>query len=147
MKNILMKRGKRVSIWSMHFLILIERFSSRTGIWRPRDEWWSLGTSSLPRSLCGLALLILFKSLCHETKSLDFATFIRNQLLIPESMLWVHIKSGYDSRDDVFCRHKIRLWFQRRCYVYPKIRLWFRDDISCTHKIRLWSQRWCYVYT
>ena len=29
--------------------------------------------------------------------------------MIPEMMLCVHIKSGYDSRDDVMCTHKIRL--------------------------------------
>ena len=32
-----------------------------------------------------------------------------NQFMIPLMMLCVHIKSGYDSRDDVMCTHKIRL--------------------------------------
>ena len=29
--------------------------------------------------------------------------------MIPEMILSVHIKSGYDSRDDVMCAHKIML--------------------------------------
>ena len=29
--------------------------------------------------------------------------------MIPEMMLCVHIKPGYDSGDDVMCTHKIRL--------------------------------------
>ena len=29
--------------------------------------------------------------------------------MIPAMMLCVHIKSGYDSNDDVMCTHKIRL--------------------------------------
>ena len=32
-----------------------------------------------------------------------------NQVMIPEIILCVHIKSGYDSRDDVMCTHKTRL--------------------------------------
>ena len=31
------------------------------------------------------------------------------RVMIPEMMLCVHIKSGYDSRDDVMCTHTIRL--------------------------------------
>ena len=94
--------------------------SQQNGDLAPRDEWWSLGTSSLPRSLCVLALLILFKSHYHETKSLNFATFIRNQLLIPETMLWVH--------------KKIRLWFQRRCLCRHKSGYDSKDDVMCTQK-------------
>ena len=82
--------------------------------------------------------------------------------MIPLMMLCVHIKSGYDSRDDVMCTHKIRLWFQRWCYVYtqnqvmiPEMMLCLhiksgcdsRDDVMYTHKIMLWFQRWCCVYT
>ena len=29
--------------------------------------------------------------------------------MVPEMMLCVHIKLGFDSRDDVMCTHKIRL--------------------------------------
>ena len=29
--------------------------------------------------------------------------------MIPEMMLFAHIKSGYDSRDDVMYTHKIKL--------------------------------------
>ena len=94
--------------------------SQQNGDLAPQDEWWSLGTSSLPRSLCVLALLILFKSLYHETKSLNFATFIRNQLLIPETMWWVHIKPGYDFRDDL-------------C-VDIKSGYDSKDDVMCTQK-------------
>ena len=38
--------------------------------------------------------------------------------LDPEMMLCIHTKSSYDSRDDAMFTHKIRLWFQRCCYVY-----------------------------
>ena len=82
--------------------------------------------------------------------------------MIPDMMLCVHLKSSYDSRDDVMCTPKIKLWFQRWCYVY----IWNKvmisemmlcvhiksgydsiDDVMCAHRICLWFQRWCYVYT
>ena len=43
--------------------------------------------------------------------------------MIPEMMLCVHIKSVYDSIDDVMCTHKSG---------YDS-----RDDVMYTHKIRL----------
>ena len=45
----------------------------------------------------------------HETKSLGFATFIRNQLQIPEVTFYIRIKSGYDPRDDVMYSYKVRV--------------------------------------
>lgn len=61
--------------------------------------------------------------LLYSFQSLGFATFIRNQLQIPEvtfyiriksgydpeMMVCVHIKSDYDSRDDVMYSYKVRL--------------------------------------
>ena len=125
-----------------HFLILIEWLSSRTGIWRR-------GTNDQISGDFHACLIALRARSAHAfKKSLDFATFIRNQLLIPE-MIFLYT-------------HKIKLWFQRWCYVYtlnqfmiPLMMLCVhiktgydsRDDVMCTHKIRLWFQRWCYVYT
>ena len=71
--------------------------------------------------------------------------------MIPE-MICLHIKSCYDSRDDVMYTHKIMLWFQKWCYVHaqnhviPEMILSVhiksgydsRDDVMCTHKIMLW---------
>ena len=47
--------------------------------------------------------------------------------MVPEMMLCVHIKLGFDSRDDVMCTCKSG---------YDS-----RDDVMCTHKTRLWFQR------
>ena len=73
--------------------------------------------------------------------------------MIPEMMLCVHIKSCYDSRNDSKCTHKIRLWFQRWCYVHASNHVMIpemilsvqiksgydsRDDVMCAHKIMLW---------
>ena len=44
--------------------------------------------------------------------------------MIPEMMLCVHTKSGYDSRDEVMRTHKIRLSDSR-------------DDVMSAHKIRV----------
>ena len=96
-----------------HFLILIEWLSSRTGIWRR-------GTNDQISGDFHACLIALRARSAHAfKKSLDFATFIRNQPLIPEMTFFcIHIKLSYDSRDDVVCTHKISLWFHWWCYVH-----------------------------
>ena len=67
-----------------HFLILIEWLSSRTGIWRR-------GTNDQISGDFHACLIALRARSAHAfKKSLDFATFIRNQLLIPEMIFFVY---------------------------------------------------------
>ena len=81
-----------------HFLILTEWLSSKTGIWRR-------GTNDQISGDLHACLIALRARSAHAfKKSLDFATFIRNQLLIP-GMIFLYT-------------HKIKLWFQRWFYVY-----------------------------
>ena len=55
--------------------------------------------------------------------------------MIPEMMLCVHMKSCYDSRDDVMCKHKIMLIPEMMLCVHVKSCYDSRNDSNCTHCI------------
>ena len=57
--------------------------------------------------------------------------------MIPEMIFCIHIKSGYDSRDDVMCTHDQVMIPEMMLCVHIKSGYDSRDDVVCTHKISL----------
>ena len=43
-------------------------------------------------------------------------------------------EASYNSRDEVICTQKIRLWFQRWCYVYTKTQVMIPEMMLFVHK-------------
>ena len=63
--------------------------------------------------------------------------YTQNYVVIPEMMLCVHTKSGYDSRDDVMCTQNHVVIPEMMLCRLTKSGYDSRDEVICTYKIML----------